>query len=46
VWGFDILVTARSVDRCVNTLRMKIERNPEATLYIKTVRDIGYRLEN
>jgi DNA-binding response OmpR family regulator len=25
---------------------MKIERNPEATLYIKTVRDIGYRLEN
>ena len=29
VWGYDILVTSRSVDRCVNTLRNKIERNPE-----------------
>ena len=46
VWGYDILVTARSVDRCVNTLRTKIERNPQAPRFIKTIRDIGYRFES
>jgi len=46
VWGYDILVTARSVDRCVNTLRNKIERNPEAPIFIKTIRDVGYRFES
>jgi DNA-binding response OmpR family regulator len=45
VWGRDILVTARSVDRCVNTLRNKIERNPDAPVFIKTIRDVGYRFE-
>ncbi len=45
VWGYDILVTARSVDRCVNTLRSKIERNPDAPVFIKTIRDVGYRFE-
>jgi two-component system alkaline phosphatase synthesis response regulator PhoP len=45
VWGYDILVTARSVDRCVNTLRMKVEARPETPVYIKTIRDIGYRFE-
>ncbi len=45
VWGYDILVTARSVDRCVNTLRTKIERNPQTPLFIKTIRDVGYRFE-
>jgi len=43
VWGYDILVTARSVDRCVNTLRNKIERNPQAPVWVKTIRDVGYR---
>jgi DNA-binding response OmpR family regulator len=46
VWGYDILVTARSVDRCINTLRTKIERNPEAPVFIKTIRDVGYRFES
>ncbi len=46
VWGYDILVTARSVDRCVNTLRSKIERNPDAPVFIKTIRDVGYRFES
>jgi len=46
VWGYDILVTARSVDRCINTLRNKIERNPEAPVFIKTIRDVGYRFES
>ena len=45
VWGRDILVTSRSVDRCVNTLRGKIERDPGAPVFIKTIRDMGYRFE-
>jgi DNA-binding response OmpR family regulator len=34
------------VDRCVNTLRNKIERHPEAPVYTQTIRDVGYRFEN
>ena len=45
VWGNDILVTTRSVDRCVNTLRCKIERDPASPVFIKTIRDVGYRFE-
>jgi DNA-binding response OmpR family regulator len=45
VWGRGILVTPRSVDRCVNTLRRKIEPDPAHPTYIKTVREIGYRFE-
>jgi DNA-binding response OmpR family regulator len=46
VWGYDILVTNRSVDRCVTTLRNKIERNAQNPVFIKTIRDVGYRFEN
>ena len=45
VWGFRVIVTARSVDRCVTTLREKIEPDPRRPTYIKTVREIGYRFE-
>lgn len=45
VWGNDILVTARSVDRCVTTLRGKIEPNPRRPTWIRTIRDVGYRFE-
>ena len=45
VWGFSVFVTARSVDRCVNTLRGKIEADPAAPRFIQTVRQIGYRFE-
>jgi len=45
VWGDEVLVTRRSVDRCVNTLRGKIEPDPQRPVYITTVRDIGYRFE-
>jgi len=45
VWGNSILVTSRSVDRCVTTLRSKIEPNPKAPSYIHTIRDVGYRFE-
>jgi DNA-binding response OmpR family regulator len=45
VWGNTIMVTPRSVDRCVTTLRAKIEPDPGRPAYIHTVRDIGYRFE-
>jgi len=45
VWGTDVLVTSRSVDRCVTTLRSKIEPDPRHPRYILTIRDIGYRFE-
>jgi DNA-binding response OmpR family regulator len=43
VWGRSVIVTGRSVDRCVTTLRSKIEPDPRRPLYIETIRDIGYR---
>ncbi len=45
VWGHDILVTSRSVDRCITTLRGKIEPDPRRPTFIQTVREIGYRFE-
>ncbi|MGA2173923.1 MAG: response regulator transcription factor [Verrucomicrobiota bacterium] len=45
VWGQDILVNDRSVDRCVTTLRAKIEADPHNPALIQTIRDIGYRFE-
>lgn len=45
VWGYDVFVTQRSVDRCVNTLRQKIESDPTDPVYLKTVREVGYRFE-
>lgn len=45
VWGEDLIVTDRSVDRCINTLRNKVEPNPETPQFIQTIRDVGYRFE-
>ena len=45
VWGNAVFVTPRSIDRCVATLRAKIEPHPHQPLYIQTIRDIGYRFE-
>ncbi len=45
VWGEDLIVTDRSVDRCINTLRNKIEPAPENPRIIQTIRDVGYRFE-
>lgn len=42
VWGHGLLVTHRSVDRCVKTLRQKLG---EAAPLLATVRGIGYRWE-
>lgn len=46
VWGREVTVTTRSVDRCVTTLRSKIEKNPVKPKLIVTVRDVGYRFNN
>ena len=45
VWGDDLIVTQRSVDRCINTLRGKIEADPERPVFVRTIRDVGYRFE-
>ena len=45
VWGHSVMVTERSIDRCVATLRAKIEPDPHHPVYIQTIRDIGYRFE-
>jgi DNA-binding response OmpR family regulator len=46
VWGNAVMVTSRSVDRCVTTLRGKIEPDPHRPTFIHTIREIGYRFEN
>ena len=46
VWGSSVVVTARSVDRCVTTLRGKIEEDPRRPKLIRTIRDVGYRFES
>lgn len=41
VWGNGLLVTARSVDRCVKTLRAKL--GASTAKYLTSVRGMGYR---
>jgi len=45
VWGHSVFVTPRSVDRCIATLRTKIDVNAGAQTFIQTIRDIGYRFD-
>lgn len=45
VWGSSVFVTPRSIDRCVATLRGKIEPDAHHPTFIQTIRDIGYRFE-
>ena len=45
VWGRSVIVTPRSIDRCVATLRAKIEADAQRPIYIQTIRDVGYRFE-
>ena len=45
VWGRSVFVTPRSIDRCVATLRAKVEPDPHNPVYIQTIREIGYRFE-
>lgn len=43
VWGYDVTVTPRSIDRFVTTLRDKIEPDKRRPVYIATVREFGYK---
>ena len=45
VWGYDVNVTPRSIDRFVATLRRKIERDPREPEFILTAREFGYKFE-
>lgn len=45
VWGYDAAVTPRSIDRFVNALRNKIESDPTAPRFLKTVREFGYKFD-
>jgi DNA-binding response OmpR family regulator len=42
-WGFD--GTSRTVDNFIMSLRKKIENDPTAPRHIRTVRQVGYKLE-
>jgi DNA-binding response OmpR family regulator len=45
VWGYAAFPTTRTVDNHVASLRAKIESNPDAPRWIKTVHGVGYKLE-
>ena len=45
VWGYDVTVTDRTVDRFVTTLRNKIEENPRQPAFLHTVREFGYKFK-
>ena len=46
VWGEERFVTPRSVDACVRRLRNKLEARSSGPSFLKTVRGVGYCLEN
>ena len=45
VWGYAAFPTTRTVDNHVANLRAKLEPDPAAPRWIKTVHGVGYRLE-
>jgi DNA-binding response OmpR family regulator len=45
VWGYTAFPTTRTVDNHIASLRAKLEKNPDAPRWFKTVHGVGYRLE-
>ena len=45
VWGYTAFPTTRTVDNHIASLRGKLERDPNAPKWIKTVHGVGYRLD-
>jgi DNA-binding response OmpR family regulator len=45
VWGYAAFPTTRTVDTHIASLRAKLEKNPDAPRWIKTVHGVGYKLE-
>ncbi len=46
IWGYDFAGETRTVDVHVSQLRVKIEDDPEAPRYIKTLRAVGYKFSD
>ena len=46
VWGYEYPGDVRTVDVHIRRLREKIEVDPQNPAHIKTVRGLGYRLED
>lgn len=44
VWGYDEMITTRTIDNFILKLRQKIEENPKHPQHILTVHGIGYKL--
>ena len=44
-WGYTAFPTTRTVDNHIASLRSKIERDPDAPRWIKTVHGVGYKLD-
>jgi DNA-binding response OmpR family regulator len=45
VWGWDFDGTTRTVDNYILALRQKLEADPSRPRHIRTVRQVGYKLE-
>jgi DNA-binding response OmpR family regulator len=45
VWGYDRMVTPRSIDRFINALRNIIEDDPQHPAHLVTIREFGYKFE-
>ena len=45
VWGYTAFPTTRTVDTHIASLRGKIEVDPEAPQWVKTVHGVGYKLD-
>ncbi len=45
VWGYAAFPTTRTVDNHIASLRAKLEKNPDAPRWIKTVHGVGYKME-
>jgi two-component system, OmpR family, alkaline phosphatase synthesis response regulator PhoP len=46
VWGWDFDGTTRTVDNYILALRQKLEKDPARPRHIKTVRQVGYKLDS
>jgi DNA-binding response OmpR family regulator len=45
VWGYSAFPTTRTVDNHIASLRAKLEKNPDAPRWIRTVHGVGYKLD-
>ena len=45
VWGYTTFPTTRTVDTHIATLRAKLEPDPDRPRWLKTVHNVGYRLD-